>query len=80
MNCMTTIYEADLVKKGGHDLNITGCSHYEGYDDSVRYFISVFDFDVADEIEVVESTEDALFWQFLTVLERYKAKGWVEQR
>lgn len=71
MNCLTTIYEAEILDNG-RDLLITADEHYEGYDDSVRYYISVFDFDVVDEVEVKDSTKETLYQDFLEVLNRYK--------
>lgn len=71
MNCLTTYYEAE-IRDNGCDLLITADEHYEGYDDSVRYYISVFDFDVVDETEVMDSTKENLYQDFLEVLNRYK--------
>lgn len=71
MNCLKTYYEAEL-RDMGRDLLITADEHYEGYDDSVRYYISVFDFDVVDEVEVKDSTKETLYQDFLEVLNRHK--------
>ena len=77
-NCMTTLYEVEM-EMNGHDLNISGNEHYEGYDDSVRYFVSVFDYDVADEIEVIESNGETIYADFLAVMNRYKKEGAIEK-
>lgn len=77
-NCMTTLYEVEM-EMGGHDLNISANEHYEGYDDSTRYFVSVFDYDVADEIETIESSAETIYADFLAVMNRYKKEGAIEK-
>lgn len=77
-NSLTTLYEADM-EMGGHDLYITACNHYEGYDDSERYYVSVFDFDVVDEIECIDSSAETLYSDFLAVINRFKERGAIEK-
>lgn len=77
-NCMTTLYEVEM-EMGGRDLNISANEHYEGYDDSTRYFVSVFDYDAADEIEVIESNAETIYPDFLAVMNRYKKEGAIEK-
>lgn len=78
-NCLTEL-KSEMLHNSETDMEIVAYEYWEGYDDSVRYFVAVHDFNDVKNIDypVVEDIDawdyDDVLRKFSETVQKYKAR------